>query len=131
MIEFQEGVLQIIDYKTGTVSKNNITTSDDFLYNDEYKVPSQLVIYGWMASRLPQYQSYQIKSAFVAMKKRKDQKKAVTCLGSEYFTSEINAMIETNLENFIMGMLNPESSFFRTDNVNHCKYCDYKSICNR
>ena len=41
------------------------------------------------------------------------------------------SQFESNLRKLFAEIISPEVNFTMTQNVNICKYCDYKRLCNR
>jgi hypothetical protein len=46
-------------------------------------------------------------------------------------TPEILQLFEDHLINLLRDIINPKLPFSQTDDVNHCRYCDYFAICKR
>ncbi|MBP5650163.1 MAG: PD-(D/E)XK nuclease family protein, partial [Bacteroidales bacterium] len=46
-------------------------------------------------------------------------------------TPEILQLFEEHLINLLRDIINPKLPFNQTDDVSHCRYCDYSAICKR
>jgi hypothetical protein len=46
-------------------------------------------------------------------------------------TPEILQLFEEHLINLLRDIINPKLPFSQTDDVNHCRYCDYSAICKK
>ena len=62
--------------------------------------------------------------------------KTVNCqlstVNSEHLiTPEILQLFEEHLINLLRDIINPELPFSQTDDVSHCRYCDYSAICKK
>lgn len=130
-IDLETGLLQIIDFKTGSIKKDKLPDMDSFLYNDDFKVPSQLALYAWMAAGDSRFSVYLISAAFVNMRKYKDHTKTILINDSETLSAEIAEQLGTALREFVQRIFNKEEPFSPTENLRYCEYCDFRSICNR
>ena len=54
-----------------------------------------------------------------------------TVNSTNLITPEILQLFEKHLINLLRDIINPKKSFYQTDDVKHCTYCDYSAICKR
>ena len=56
----------------------------------------------------------------------------LSTVNSEHLiTPEILQLFEEHLINLLRDIINPELPFSQTDDVSHCRYCDYSAICKK
>ena len=114
----------IIDYKTSS------TIKDVYLahYNkkEEKWKDLQLPLYAYWGKK--QNNGKIPETAYFII--QKDTKK-INVLEYQWNENEISDAINTAMEIFKKINSNEKNSFKRTEIINHCRYCDYKKLCNR
>lgn len=130
-IDLVNGVLEIIDYKSGIVKTTELGAWDFFLNSQKHKVPSQLLIYGWMAAKDNNYSNYPVTAICAGLRKNKHPRTKLKFFGSEIITNEILDCTESFIKEFVLQMFNKEENFVQTTDLNICQYCDFKPICKR
>jgi RecB family exonuclease len=130
-IELESGNLRIVDFKTGNVKKDKLDNWENFLLNDEYKVPSQLAVYALLAAKDKRFENYRVSAACANLRKYSYQLKMINYFGQDEPDKDFFKQLNDKLIDFVSVIFNPEENFFQTIDVNYCEYCDFRSICNR
>jgi len=139
-VDAKNGVVRIIDYKTGGGSLEFKDWSDLFAHELELKkqIPHvlQTLLYGYLYKQ--KTQSKQIMPAIIYTKHifnedfsplivYKPEKEPNVI--DNYFDVEENFL--TGLTSCVEEIFDPEIPFKQTQLHDNCKYCDFKNICNR
>lgn len=124
---------RIIDYKSGEVTKSELKVTDlrDLTTNPNYDKAFQLMMYYWLYSKTNTPQEIPV-CAIISLKKPSDwliELKLPTPLSDEDQSDLEN--FQALLEELLTTLLDPNQPFSQTDDLNHCKYCDFKSVCGR
>ncbi len=126
-----DGVLQIVDYKTGTFLEKDVTIhSIDELFEKYQKMAVQLCIYGLFARKhYPQYEStagiLDVKGSTkdlvtsLAVSTGRGKKETIV------FTKEIEEQLVTGIKGVFEEMLSDELSFEHNLEAKYCSYCRY------
>ena len=139
-IEEKDGIIRVIDYKTGRDEKsfNDVDSLFDRENEKRNKAVFQILLYGYLAySSLSEWQDAPIQvslfnirdlfsDGFSPLIQIKD-KKSTDILDIRPLLPEFIAHLKTLLEE----MFNPEIAFSQTDDLKKCRYCAYVGICNR
>ncbi len=125
-IDEQQGVVRIIDYKTGgdkIPSKNLL----EVIFNDiKYKASFQLLLYTFIYSKISPVSK--IKAGIYPLQKATQ--------GIEFLNKAVidegvlNAFAE-KLTTVIQHIFNKEEVFTKTTDIDRCIYCEFKNICQR
>jgi len=133
-IELYGSDLRIIDYKSSIKSTDKFEfESFETLFSDsQYNKQLQLFIYAWLSYKNKLSSPEQIKPCIIAFKQYSEEPKFLTVnkkpfVFSETFFSEF----ETALSSFVAGIFNRNETFHQTNDEELCKFCAYKTICNR
>jgi len=124
-IDILDGVLRVIDYKTGTVKDKEleIETLNDILERDDMGKALQLLLYSHLASRM--YPNYPVIAGIVSL--RAPSKGLI-----EFQTSGLSQDYVQQFFQSLVGQIVDTKLFFsKTDNLKACEYCTFKAICNR
>lgn len=124
------GKIRIIDYKTGSVDPRFLKVKkQDLLFSDpDYSKAFQLMYYSWIYSLVENTQN--IESGIISTKSISNGFMNINIPGYDPVTS-FNDTFAEGVKSIIQDIENPEIGFNATTDTNRCKYCDYKSICNR
>ena len=137
-------VLRIIDYKTGKVSKGEVTFFKwgELTENKKKEKAFQLLMYAYLY--LKKYPHYLDKKVVVGNFSFKNLKEGLICVSTNKTNKEgkksnqkETLLIDKNvLDEFEQQLKNilikiQEENFKQTDDLNVCKWCDYKLICKR
>lgn len=125
--------LRITDYKSGKVTQSELKVTDlrDLTTNPNYDKAFQLMMYQWLYSNTNTPQETP-ECAIISLKKPSDwlmELKLPTPQPEENH-SDLERF-QLLLEELLTTLLNPEQPFRQTEDLNHCKYCDFKSVCGR
>jgi hypothetical protein len=136
-LDRKEGVLRILDYKTGGVPK---TPADlEALFSDEEDRASHIFQIFLYASILQsRYPDTEIRPELLYLHKAasSDFDPAIT-LGSfknkQAITSfmSLKEPFQANLNTMIINLFDPNIPFTQTPHAKKCVYCDYKNLCRR
>lgn len=132
-IDETDGVLRIIDYKTGSVESSELKIKDlgDLAVNRNTNKSLQLMIYAWLLSQDPRHQEKMIKSGIFALKKSSTGLNSVQFDGSDRLNKEVLEQFQKVLEELISEMLDPEKPIGQTEDEKVCGYCSYAGICGK
>ena len=126
--------IEVIDYKTGAVKPHELSLKswNDLVSNKKYDKVFQLLLYTWILSKQPGnqvkfisgiYPLKRISDGFLIVK-TPEQKNGALC-------SDDLKEFEFQLTKLLIEIYNSALNFEQTDDINTCKYCDYRSICNK
>tara|TARA_E500000331_G_scaffold289693_1_gene285507 strand:+ start:1889 stop:4696 length:2808 start_codon:yes stop_codon:yes gene_type:complete len=137
-------VLRIIDYKTGKVSNGEVTFFKwgELAENNKKEKAFQLLMYAYLY--LKKYPHYLDKKVVVGNFSFKNLKEGLICVSrnktnkqGKKSNQKETVLIDKNvLDEFEQQLKNvlikiQEENFKQTDDLNVCKWCDYKLICKR
>lgn len=140
-IDSKDDVIRLLDYKTGRGELEFNNWDNLFAHHQTTKDQAgyvlQLLIYGMLYKSKAEgktispgliYTQKIFQSLFnteIIAKSIFEKKKAIT----DY--AEVEEEFSIRLRSCIEEMFNPEVPFFQTDEVDACKYCDFKQVCKR
>lgn len=125
-VDVKDGVVQILDYKTGSVSKKFKTV--EALFSDpQQKSFFQLYFYMLIYSKLHPGKPV-MAGLYVAKSLRNGIQWA--CDGRSVSEEELNSF-ETLLKGLVSEILNPAIKFKQTETLKSCQVCEFKTICQR
>ncbi len=137
-VDKYEGLLRIIDYKTGSLTQNDISFNkfEELLDNPKKSKVFQLLVYAYLYLKTyPEKMDNKIIAGNFAFKNLKDNLLVLSKnLGGNkkeilYIDSEVLNDIETLINSLLTKIVSED--FVQTEDINRCEYCDYKSVCNR
>lgn len=118
--------IQILDYKSGSVSDSDLNIPEVVSMNEISDKALQLLTYTWLAGDLTK--DKKIRAGILPLKKiskeamwLEDSKKLDSWLNE--FEKELSAMLEP--------LLNLDFHYQKTENTDTCLYCSFKEVCNR
>jgi len=132
-----ENKLRIIDYKTGKVSKNDVSISDWEELSDGPKKGKafQLLVYAYLyLKNKPQYLDKEVIAGNFSFKNLKEDLITVAkTVGRKKETILVDNHVLQDTEEIISEILTKimTEDFAQTENISRCEYCDYKPLCNR
>lgn len=144
-IDYRNGHITILDYKTGKVDPDGLHYEDfdDIFTDTKHKQLLQLLMYGYLFQngqdkkdatpppyacgiisfqRLYTGNDYEVYPSF----HYEDEK-----MDAQLMSEEVLLSFKENLTNLLAKIINPELDFKQTENEEHCNYCDYRAICKR
>ena len=133
----KDGVVRVVDYKTGKVLENDENINDDNALEiaDEIFSPSskerpkialQFFIYDMLIQEDPRVKGLEIANSVYSTANLFKDKPQTRPLCSKFY----DAMSE-RLEKLLDEIYDTSVSFSRTDEEKTCSYCDFKMICGR
>ncbi|MCQ2110055.1 MAG: PD-(D/E)XK nuclease family protein [Bacteroidaceae bacterium] len=135
-IDMKDGIVRIVDYKTGAARKE-VKDSLDILFDrnqakrDSHKF--QALYYATLLSESENYRNARLGAQLIYI--RKPHKESYITLGGyevNNFTVELKEGFTERLQALIQEIFSTETPFDQTkDRQNKCKYCDYAPLCSR
>ena len=128
-----EDQLRLVDYKSGSIDARDLSFVMSELIEDRKKSKAfQLMMYSYLYSKSKGSSDFisgnfsfkNIKSGFIPLKA--DKSKMPLIINDEDISD-----FEHHLKELISDVRNPSLSFCQTDNTDVCKWCDFKTVCNR
>jgi hypothetical protein len=139
-IDMKDGILRIVDYKSGKVSPLNFNSMEslfDINAKDRKKAVMQVFLYAWIYSAENtdfqiQPSVYYIRNLYAkgdfdpSIRQTVDKDKLVINNFSVYRNE-----FEDSLRTTINEMFDVEKAFIQTPNIKNCQYCPFKNICGK
>ena len=129
--------IRIIDYKTGKVSKSDVSISDfnELLENPNKAKAFQLLVYAYIyLKNKPQYSDREVIAGNFSFKNLKEGLLTVAdYVNNKKETIYIDHHVMDNIELLIQNIVERimKEDFVQTEDKKRCEYCDYRFICNR
>ncbi len=128
------GFTEIIDYKTGTVNPYDLKLKswEDLTTNKKYDKVFQLLLYAWLVNKVDSKHQI-LKSGIYPLKRISNGFLSIQLpdqIDDNISSQNLNDF-ETELGQLLASIYNPHLNFSQTDDINTCKYCPYRSICNK
>lgn len=155
-IDYRNGHITILDYKTGYVDDKGLSYSEfhDIFTDPKHNKLLQLLMYGYLYHNAePQVKNTDapaekhcfLKSSEYACGIISFQKlyKKQPCeiyptfnhpdksIDKNLITKDILQEFEQELQLLLSQIINPNEAFTQTDDASHCRYCDYRAICKK
>lgn len=126
-IDNKDGVLRVIDYKTGGDEVSDKYSLQQLFSDPKKKVMLQLLFYSWL---IKQNRPEAVVKA--GMYKLRNISQGIKWMEKgNIITNELLSVFETQLQSLIADLFNAEIPFFQTDDIKRCEYCDFINICGR
>ncbi len=124
------GRIRIIDYKTGSVKPNNLRVKDfnKITTDPNFDKAFQVMFYTWLYSLTNQ--ETDIQSGIISTRNISNGFMELKINGYESITG-LTDHFGDDIRSIIQDIRNTDIDFTQTTDKDRCKYCDYKSICNR
>ena len=140
-IEIRDNKVTVLDYKTGSVDAKKLKSKvEDFEKNfadPDFSQLFQLLCYAHLYQNDLQQKlvhTAEIQCGIIAFQQLYQQNEEYIFYAEvnkdKILTKEILNMFEEKLKQIFSAILDEETAFYQTDDVENCKYCDYKTICN-
>lgn len=130
-------IIRIIDYKTGSVQENSLrlASADALLETRKQGMSFQLLMYAYLFSEnktvLNAAEGRMMESGIASLRSFNQGLMKVTVDGRSQLTrGDLQAMKEV-LQTILLRLFNKDEPFNQTSDTDSCKYCTFKSICNR
>lgn len=132
---FSEDVARIVDYKTGKAEENEVKITDpektvEALFSPETKfdkrpkIAFQLFAYDRFMEK--DLKGYRVQNVIYPI-----QKLFSSGIMSGMNNDEFNDLVEERLGSLFAELVSPEMDFRRAEDLDTCKYCDFRKICGR
>jgi len=131
-VEEKDGIIRIIDYKTGsfTPKRQGGKTVDEYFEKvfaePEYKESFQQYYYAMLFQNINPDAKINI-----GVYPLKSISKGIEFYEDDFLSAEKLGEFTKKLSSLFNEILNPEISFIKTEDIERCKYCDFRSICYR
>ena len=138
-MDCKDGILRIVDYKTGK-SKGAPATIDDLFPPTESKKRKsqafQIMYYAYIMSMQPQFSKYRLAPTllYTRTSSKPTKEDIYYKLGNDVlidFTTKCGPQFEEKLKAIITEIFNPAIPFDPTDDKETCRNCDYSQLCGR
>jgi CRISPR/Cas system-associated exonuclease Cas4 (RecB family) len=126
-IQQRDSVIEILDYKTGKLEKNDLKTQGwDSLGNHKKRDELfQLLFYAWLFFE----EGKEIKPFIISIRSGEFTKLSAQVGGVESFQQVHMEMIETLLSGLVSGLLDEGTEFTQTPEKENCKFCNFNTLC--
>lgn len=133
--DLKDGIFRVFDYKTGSVSpqkelENLFEQNQKYDYNAltqvliyTYLVEKEQVVPGILKPHELNNENYDYRI--------KIEKEANCFKVLEQISNEQKNIIEEKLKNIFETLFNPNNDFEQTEQIENCKYCEFKILCER
>jgi len=135
-IDRTNGLLRIIDYKTGRAEDRelNIREWDDFAFDYRLNKAFQLLMYAYLFSRSG-HSSPELQSGILSFRELNSVLKPVKVPIGDKSKDRLDFQdlkrFEKELQLLLQEIFNPKIGFSQTDDFQICGYCAFREICNR
>ena len=126
-VDEKDDIIRIIDYKTGKVNKKKYDSISDLFSEPALKEAFQASYYAYLINR--KNPGREIKSGLMYVKELSEGIHFLNN-GASFTTEQFNEF-EISLTTLLQEIFNSETPFVQTKDEKLCKYCDFKTICNR
>ena len=138
-IDLKDGILRIVDYKTGKDKGKPGTVDDLFPPTESKKRKSQafqIMYYAYIMSMQPQFSKYRLAPTllYTRTSSKPTKEDIYYKLGTDYltdFSAQCGQEFEERLKNIISEIFNPDITFEPTDDKETCRNCDFSQLCGR
>ena len=128
------GKIRVLDYKTGYV-KSTVFKEVEELFARNLKDPKkevlQAMIYTWILSVNSKETDFQPAIYSLRNLFKENYNYDVRWDKHDFSFSELKEDFISQLKSLLTEIYSSENSFVQTPHIEHCKYCAYKSICQR
>ncbi len=124
---------RIIDYKTGKAEDKELKLVEwGELTNDAGLSKSfQLLMYAWMYQKMNPAIKDNMVSGIITFRELSAGLKTVKINNNDMLDVSVLSLFEEQLRNILSEIFDPETEFSQTIDIDNCKYCAFKGICNR
>ena len=138
-MDCKDGILRIVDYKTGKDKGAPGTIDDLFPPTESKKRKSQafqIMYYAYIMSMQPQFSKYRLAPTllYTRTSSKPTKEDIYYKIGNDVltdFTSQCGPQFEEKLKAIITEIFNPDIPFDPTDDKETCRNCDFASLCGK
>ena len=135
-MDSKDGILRIVDYKTGKKHKYPNSIDDLFESKKRNEQALQIMYYAYIMSMQPQFSKYRLAPTllYTRTSSKPTKEDIYYKVGTDVltdFSAQCGQEFEEKLKNIISEIFNPDITFEPTDDKEACKNCDFRSLCGR
>ena len=138
-MDCKDGILRIVDYKTGREKETPKTIDELFpptKYKDRKKEAFQIMYYAYIMSMQPQFSKYRLAPTllYTRTSSKPTKEDIYYKIGPDVLTDFIGQCgqdFEEKLKSIITEIFNPDIPFDPTDDKETCRNCDFSQLCGR
>ncbi|MCX6275466.1 MAG: PD-(D/E)XK nuclease family protein [Bacteroidetes bacterium] len=126
-VDSSEGVLRVVDYKTGAPDHRRATDIESLFTSPDFKEQFQTFFYSMLLKK--RERNMPVKAGLFRLRKLSEGIGYINdgnVISDEQFTEFF-----TRTKDLLAEIFNPEVPFKQTEDESRCVYCAYKDICNR
>ncbi len=129
-IDTNNNDIRIIDYKTGGVSPQELKIKNIELLTDEKKSEKafQVLMYAWLFNKNSSGNNH-LRTGIISLRNISNGYMEISIKDKN--TNESINDFEKVLIQTIEDIFNNNFNFTQTTDINNCKYCEFKNVCNR
>ncbi|MDL2314945.1 PD-(D/E)XK nuclease family protein [Bacteroidales bacterium OttesenSCG-928-C19] len=130
-IDSLDGLIRIIDYKTGKVNATELKATEDTLSIENSKEKwLQLMMYAWLLNKKETYPLPFI-SGIYSLRKYDSELLSASFCRNEFIDEDTLNKFELFLKDILGEMFDTTKDFCQTEKKEHCRYCQFASLCGR
>lgn len=124
---------RFVDYKTGKAEDKELKLTEwEELKSDPLLAKSfQLLMYAWMYQKMNPIITDNMVSGIITFRELSAGLKTVKINGDDKLDISVLNMFEEQLKNILSEIFDPETEFSQTIDIDNCKFCAFKGICDR
>ena len=136
-MDSKDGILRIVDYKTGSKPKYNPKSIDKlFASGSDYDHAFQIMFYAYIMSHQKEFSARKLAPVLIYTRSSSNPVKEDLYykMGNDFiydFKTQSEQEFQDNLMNIIEEIFNPEVPFSPATDSKACEYCDFASLCGR
>ena len=138
-MDCKNGIMRIVDYKTGKDKGSPVTIDDLFPPTESNKRKSQafqIMYYAYIMSMQPQFSKYRLAPTllYTRTSSKPTKEDIYYKLGTDYitdFSAQCGQEFQEKLKQIISEIFNPDIMFEPTDDKETCRNCDFSQLCGR
>ncbi|MCD4683323.1 MAG: PD-(D/E)XK nuclease family protein [Bacteroidales bacterium] len=126
-------IIRIIDYKTGSVSTNDLKLKEwDSLLDDiKFDKCFQLLLYSYIYSKATVIKVERLRPGIISFRNLSSGFMGLGLPERDGISESALQQFENVLKKILLEIYNPDIPFTQVENLDNCKYCSFKSICGR
>lgn len=134
-IDRKDGLVRIIDYKTGKDENSFDTIGSLFVREGKRnKAAFQAMMYAWVYRKRNDREPVQLQTGLLNRKEMFGNDFRFGLIQGRELLSDVTPLLpafEEHLQSLVQDLFNPEQPFDQTEDHMACLYCPYKEICSR
>jgi hypothetical protein len=128
-----DGIIRIIDYKTGRIEPNDLKMKlwDDLAKESKLDKCFQLLFYTYVYSNMLSTNPKIILPGIISIRNLSNGLMKLTLPDSEMLSVDTLLKFDSILKLLLSELFDPEIAFQQTEILENCRYCIFASVCNR